>query len=344
MDIKALTKKILQEISSKEELSKEISEYKKNSAKITELQKSIEDVLKNIKSQSDEENKRLKLIIKYMDDFKINQAEGDDWVAELENVPKYKYPSASYKELWEEAMSKLNEATKKVLKQLENTQLDIKRKATEPKLTIKDKENIKEAFKVNDKVKIIGGPKDVRGKEGKIDAKDIKLLKENIITKGLGWLQKLKNYLFSVKEFNAIVNNLPNITNMLGENETPKPSSYMLKQYGKFAMIQKDGKFLKSFNPIEWDEDPNKGKVFEPGEEVFYAKKDAISLGAKLVWVSDLQENKNDSKKTLRKGKYYDWIKRAPKYMFKSILISIKNDKFLTDEDKKELENHLEKM
>lgn len=244
--ISLITEKILNEISNEGELSKEISEYKKNSAKIDELKKSIENVLKQIKSGEDEEKKRLALIVKFMQDFNVKKAEGDDWVAELEQIPAFKYPSASYKELWEEAMSKLNEATKKVLKGFENAQLDTKRKQTKPELTIKGKdlkENSNENLTLED---IINLPKDAvvvgggykyvkigknawKSTEGVLkDDKHLfeflngfddfgyyfKVLKENIISKGLDWL---KGLLLSIKGYKKTVDNLPDLKKLAKE-------------------------------------------------------------------------------------------------------------------------------
>ena len=128
----------IKEVASQDELKQEIATYKQNSSKIEELQKSVEDVLKEIKAKTSEENQRLKLILKYMDDFGVVKVEGDNWVTSLEETAMYKYPSQSYKELWEAALGKLNDATKKVLKQLENEQLSAKAKMKKKELVIKE--------------------------------------------------------------------------------------------------------------------------------------------------------------------------------------------------------------
>jgi len=167
---------MIEEISSEEELKKEIESYKKNSSEIEKLQKSIKETLDSISLKSKEEENRLKSIVQYMQNFDVTKVEADEWVATLETVPKYKYPSASYKDLWLEAMSKLNLATQKILKQFESAHLDTKRKETKPEFKISDiKEN-------------------------------------NILNKGINYiLSKFKNLFYSIKNFNNVVKDLPKL-------------------------------------------------------------------------------------------------------------------------------------
>jgi len=161
----------LDEISSQDDLSKEIAEYKKNSEEVKKLEASIADTLKKIKDISKGEDTRLKQIINYMQDFKVKQVKADKWVASLEEVAKYSRPQPSYKELWEEALGKLNAKTVDVMKQLEHAQVAEKSKETKPEFKVEPlKENLLDLAKkgmkfVTDKIKglltTIKGYKDV---------------------------------------------------------------------------------------------------------------------------------------------------------------------------------------
>jgi hypothetical protein len=167
-----ILKHIINEVINEDELKKEIELYKNNSKVIEDLQASIEDTLKTIKAKNSEENQRLKFIIKYMEDFKVSKVEGDSWVASLEEVAMYKYPSIGYKEVYEAALSKLNDATKKVLKQVESEHLAGKRQMKKKELVIK----------------------------------------ENLIDKGVNWLlNKWKGLLLSMKSYKSVVKALPSI-------------------------------------------------------------------------------------------------------------------------------------
>lgn len=178
-----LIKELINEISSADDLKTSIEEYQKNSAEIEELQAAIKDKVADIKKKSNEGNQQLKLIFKFMEDFNVAKAEGDDWVAELAKVPKYTYPSASHKELWEAALEKLNLNTKKILLAMENAQLDMKRNMKVPALKVK---------------------------KGATD-KTYKIA-ENIIGDGLEWIKsKLGGILKAMKGYKETVKELPKL-------------------------------------------------------------------------------------------------------------------------------------
>lgn len=356
--ISLITEKILNEISNEGELSKEISEYKKNSAKIDELKKSIENVLKQIKSGEDEEKKRLALIVKFMQDFNVKKAEGDDWVAELEQIPAFKYPSASYKELWEEAMSKLNEATKKVLKGFENAQLDAKRKQTKPELTIKGKdlkENSNENLTLED---IINLPKDAvvvgggykyvkigknawKSTEGVLkDDKHLfeflngfddfgyyfKVLKENIISKGLDWL---KGLLLSIKGYKKTVDNLPDLKKLNEESlKEVKTKELFFNNYTDRKVIEK---YLKD-NFIHYEF--GNGVVEVPIEDYEEIKNELKKKGVIL-------KEEDKGKITLKKDTKEDDIK---KYTDKGINVEIEENQNQSKDQLKDILDNEQKL
>lgn len=176
----------LDEISSQDELSKEIAEYNKNSAELKKLEASIADTLKKIKDISKGEDTRLKQIINYMQDFKVKQVKADKWVASLEEVAKYSRPQPSYKELWEEALTKLNKSTVEVMKKLEHAQVSEKAKETKPEFKIEP-------------------------------------LKENLLDlakKGINFVvDKIKGLLGTVRKYKDVVDGLPVIKSEVNENE-----------------------------------------------------------------------------------------------------------------------------
>lgn len=208
-----LLEQLIKEVISEEDLKKEIALYKINSQKISELQNSVKEVLNQIKTQNDEETKRLKLIIKYMSDFNISKTEGDTWVATLEEVPMYKYPSSSYKELWEAALKKLNKSTQDVLKQLENEQLTAK---------------------------------------AAMKKKELKIT-ENIVSKGINWLiDKWSNLLQAIKGYKNTVEALPSIEikegnqnlklNIIGNRDGIEQTTFGINKEGRLDFIKPEPK------------------------------------------------------------------------------------------------------
>ena len=183
-NLKEIIDEVIKEIDQYEDIKKDIELYKDNSQKITELQKSIQGILDQIKTKTSEENIRLKRIIKFMEDFNLSKLEGDKWVATLEEKPMYKEPSISYKEVYEAALKKLNAATVAVIKQLESAHLADKAKMKKKELIIKE---------------------------------------ENFIQKGINWLiDKWKNLLLSMNNYKKVVDEITNSNELKEENQNLK--------------------------------------------------------------------------------------------------------------------------
>jgi hypothetical protein len=183
-NLKEIIDEVIKEIDQYEDIKKDIELYKDNSQKITELQKSIQGILDQIKTKTSEENIRLKRIIKFMEDFNLSKLEGDKWVATLEEKPMYKEPSISYKEVYEAALKKLNAATVAVIKQLESAHLADKAKIKKKELIIKE---------------------------------------ENFIQKGINWLiDKWKNLLLSMNNYKKVVDEITNSNELKEENQNLK--------------------------------------------------------------------------------------------------------------------------
>ena len=130
--------KIKEEVN-QDNLKEEIELYKKNSAEVAEMQKSIEDVLKKVKEKTSQENSRLKAIINFMKNFDLKKVEADKWVAELEESPAFTSPAISYKDMYEKALTKVNAATLTVIKKLEAEHLLGKAAMKKTDLKITDK-------------------------------------------------------------------------------------------------------------------------------------------------------------------------------------------------------------
>jgi hypothetical protein len=61
---------------------------------------------------------RFKKIQTYMESNEISEKKVNDWVARLNTVAKYKRITPDYKQMWSEALKKVNEATRRVLEQI----------------------------------------------------------------------------------------------------------------------------------------------------------------------------------------------------------------------------------
>ncbi len=127
---------MLNEIQSEEELEKEISNWKALQETINAKQSEIQSILDELKKMNDENSSRFKEVEKFMIRFNIKSKKVNNWIAEIKTELKYKVVRPDYKELWESAMTKVNEATKSVLQNLLNIQKDIKSKEVKNQLTI----------------------------------------------------------------------------------------------------------------------------------------------------------------------------------------------------------------
>lgn len=123
-----------------------IKEYTTMQSKIDEEQQKIQNIIDSISNMEKENKSRFKDIETYMKRFNIDEKRVDSWLAKLEESLKYKVPRPDYKELWLNALDKVNEATKRVMEELKNAQLEFKKSEKEIKLNIKQ-EGIGDIFK-----------------------------------------------------------------------------------------------------------------------------------------------------------------------------------------------------
>ena len=113
-----------------------IKTYKGTTDEIKKLYETIQDTLDNIKQMESENRKRFQLVEKSMLRFKISEIKIDKWVAKIENQLKFKVIRSDFKILWETAFSKVNKQTQAILKDIEDTQHELKKKETVNVLTI----------------------------------------------------------------------------------------------------------------------------------------------------------------------------------------------------------------
>lgn len=121
-------KSLLEVIQDDVELENEISEYGKLTDEVEKKYKSIQSVLDEIGKIDNEAKTKYKEINKYMERFRKDEVKSGKWVALLEEKLKYKVVRPDYKELWNNALTKVNSATKKVLNELMNIQKEVKSK------------------------------------------------------------------------------------------------------------------------------------------------------------------------------------------------------------------------
>ena len=81
-----------------------------------------------------------------MDVNKIQEKKVKKWIAKLKTVAKFDRIQPNYKSLWAEALKKVNEATRRVMGELEKAQVDTKKAATKIKLELVE-EGIVDIFK-----------------------------------------------------------------------------------------------------------------------------------------------------------------------------------------------------
>jgi thioester reductase-like protein len=134
--IREATFQALSEITSSDELRNKVTEYLRLSKEANDLTATIKETLSLIDKKEKSASKILKEVDRYMTDFNVTLLEADDWVAEIKDQLKYKNAVLAYKELWEEALTKLNAQTKKVLDEMAAAQLENKAKETIKKLYI----------------------------------------------------------------------------------------------------------------------------------------------------------------------------------------------------------------
>lgn len=139
-----------EEIEIEEQLEQEIESYGFMQETIEKEQEQIQKALDKIKKMEKENKKRFKDIEKYMKRFNVDEKKVSKWVAKLEETLKYKTVRPDYKDLWSETMKKVNAATQKVMNELKEAQLDVKRTKTQIRLNIQQEgvgDIIKKLFK-----------------------------------------------------------------------------------------------------------------------------------------------------------------------------------------------------
>lgn len=129
-------KLVNEDINNEKELIKEIKNYKKMEAEISEKQKLIEAQTNEIKKLEKANSTAFSNIEKYMTKFNISKQTANDWIAELEEVLKYKVPRPDYRAAYEEALDKLNAQTRKVLEDIVKQQIETKKTMKDLKLSI----------------------------------------------------------------------------------------------------------------------------------------------------------------------------------------------------------------
>lgn len=71
-----------------------------------------------------------------MDQHKIYQKKVNSWVARLKTVAKYKRVQPDYKQMWTEALKKVNDATRNVLQGISDANVQMKKSATKIQLQL----------------------------------------------------------------------------------------------------------------------------------------------------------------------------------------------------------------
>jgi len=170
---------VINEISNDEELTAGIVEYGRLTDEIAAKLASIQDTLDSIKALEKQSSSSLKNIERYVVDFQKTKVVADKWVLNVQNELKYKRLAPQYKELWEEALSKLNPATKAVLEKLKEAHLDAKSKETIDKISI-----------------------------SKVDEASFM---DNVISVAKSFLSKLVSFIPVTKQYKQVVNNLPKV-------------------------------------------------------------------------------------------------------------------------------------
>lgn len=132
--------------SSDDELENDIKEYfrlqKQYQTKRALIQQKLDELEALNKSLKDKFEK----IQNYMEENNISQKKVKNWVARLVVVIKYKRVSADYKQIWGEALKKVNKATRRVLQQIKIANEQAKRAATKIELQLVE-ENILDIVK-----------------------------------------------------------------------------------------------------------------------------------------------------------------------------------------------------
>ena len=139
--VKNLIKKIIREELedsglTEESLEQSIKEYFKLQKELEALEIQLEPLLKSKKSADAQQTRILNAVQMWMEINKKDNVIVKNWVIKLSQVLKFKKPTPSYKDLWEDALRKVNKATQDVLNGHLKAHLEFKKSEKVPSLTI----------------------------------------------------------------------------------------------------------------------------------------------------------------------------------------------------------------
>jgi len=126
---------IIEAITTDDELDEAIKEYKKLEDEIAKKHLELKEELGRLNEKEKLANNHIKEIKKYMIRFDIKSRKVEKWVALITEQLKYKTVRPDYKELWLTLLTKVNEATRNVMKAEE--ELQKKTKAAEKETVLK---------------------------------------------------------------------------------------------------------------------------------------------------------------------------------------------------------------
>lgn len=135
--LKESIQSLINEISTEDELGKEINQYFKITDELEAKKKEFKEILDYLSVTDKSLKTRFTKIQKYMEEHEIQEKKGDKWIAKLQTVLKNKRVQASFKELWLTALEQFNEAHRKVMIALEEADVEAKRAETKIELELK---------------------------------------------------------------------------------------------------------------------------------------------------------------------------------------------------------------
>ena len=140
--LRSVIRSILVEVKSDAEMQKAIEEYQSMMEEIDSLTASISETLNSIKTKDKDAKAIFKKMEKFMEtkvteNFESARVTTDKWVATLQREAKYKRIAPDYKEVYEEALTKLNAQTRAVVEAITEANVKAKEAATVDNLYIK---------------------------------------------------------------------------------------------------------------------------------------------------------------------------------------------------------------
>lgn len=131
---------------SDDQLANDIQSYFRMQKQLQDKRSLIQDQINQIQAMDKSLATRFKKIQTYMESNEISEKKVNDWVARLNTVAKYKRITPDYKQMWSEALKKVNEATRRVLEQIKIANEQTKRAATKIELELVE-ENVFDVIK-----------------------------------------------------------------------------------------------------------------------------------------------------------------------------------------------------